>query len=283
MDKPVFITGVSTGIGYATAVLLVQRGYHVFGSVRQAEDAARLRRELGEGITPLLFDVTDEAGVATAVAQVRASLNGQNLVGLINNAGISVTGPLMHLPLVQLRQQFEVNLFGLMDVTQQCLPLLGAAREAPYPRGRIINISSVSGKIAYPFMGAYAASKHALEALSDSLRRELLIYDIPVILIQPGTTATPIIAKASASMEQYGRTDYAPILQKIAAQTIRERQQHAIPVAKVAATIVQALESPRPKTRYAIPRRWLTGWLLPRFLPDRWFDWLVARQMRKGD
>lgn len=280
MSKHVLITGVSTGIGHATAVLLAQRGYHVFGSVRQAEDGARLRAELGERLTPLLFDVTDEAGVATAVGHIRASLNGQNLTALINNAGISVTGPLMHLPLTQLRQQFEVNLFGLLHLTQQCLPLLGAAKQAPYPRGRIINISSVSGKIAYPFMGAYAASKHALEALSDSLRRELLIYDIPVILIQPGTTATPIIGKASAGMEQYGRTDYAPILQKIAAQTIRERQQNAIPVTAVATKIVQALEAPRPKTRYAIPRRWLTGWLLPRFLPDRWFDWLVARQLK---
>ncbi len=283
MNQYVFITGVSTGIGYATAVLLVQRGYHVFGSVRREEDGARLRAELGERITPLLFDVTDEAGVATAVAHIRATLNGQNLAGLINNAGISIAGPLMHLPLAKLRQQFAVNLFGLMDVTQQCLPLLGAAKAAPYPRGRIINISSVAGQIAYPFVGAYTASKHALEGLSDSLRRELLIYDIPVILIQPGTTATPIVAKVSAGMQQYGHTDYAPILQKLATQTIREREQHAVPVVKVAATIVQALESPRPKTRYAIPSRWLLGWLLPRSLPDRWFDWLVARQMEKGD
>lgn len=279
MAKHILITGISTGIGYATAAMLVQRGYHVFGSVRRQEDAARVQLELGHGVTPLVFDVTDEVGVETAVDQVRTALDGQNLTGLVNNAGISITGPLMHLPIDQLRYQLEVNVVGLLHVTQSCLPLLGAAKDAPFPRGRIVNVSSVSGKIAYPFMGAYAASKHAVEALSDALRRELLLYGIDVILIQPGTTATPIIDKASAGMGQYGRTDYAPILQKIAAEDIRVRQQSAIPVAKVAAKIVAALESPRPRTRYPIPRKWLTGWLLPRLLPDRLLDRIIAHQL----
>lgn len=280
MSKHILITGISTGIGYATAAMLVQRGYHVWGSVRKQVDAERVRAALGDGVTPLVFDVTDEDGVETAVAHIRAALNGQNLTALINNAGISITGPLMHLPVDELRYQFEVNLFGLLHVTQQCLPLLGALRGAPHPRGRIINISSVSGQIAYPFMGAYAASKHALEALSDSLRRELMVYDIDVILIQPGTTNTPIIAKASALTEDYRDTDYAPMLQKMAVDAIAERQQTAIPVENVAAKIVDALENTRPKTRYAIPRKWLTGWLLPRFLPDRLFDRIVAAKFK---
>ncbi len=280
MSKHILITGISTGIGYATAAMLVQRGYHVWGSVRKPADAERVGAALGDGVTPLVFDVTDEVGVETAVAHIRATLNGQNLTALINNAGISITGPLMHLPVDEMRHQFEVNLFGLLHITQQCLPLLGAKLDAPHPRGRIINISSVSGQIAYPFMGAYAASKHALEALSDALRRELLLYGIDVIVIEPGTTATPIIGKASEGMEQYAQTDYNAILQKVVGDAVTRRQHTAIPVEKVAIKIVEAVENPRPKTRYAIPRKWLTGWLLPRFLPDRWFDRLVARELK---
>ncbi len=280
MTKHIFITGISTGIGYAVAEMLVARGYHVFGSVRQQADAERVRAALGDGVTPLLFDVTDHEGVVTAVAHIQSIVGEQGLAGLVNNAGISTTGPLMHLPLAALRHQFEVNLFGLLDVTQQCLPLLGARPNAPHPPGRIINVSSVSGKIAYPFMGAYAASKHALEALSDALRRELLLYGIDVIVIEPGTTATPIIGKVSAEAEQYAHTDYGPLLAQMTGAAIAKRQQTAIPVAKVAAAIVAALENPHPKTRYAIPRKWLTGWFLPRILPDRWFDRLVARELK---
>ncbi|MCB8965986.1 MAG: SDR family oxidoreductase [Ardenticatenaceae bacterium] len=280
MTKYVLITGISTGIGYAVAEMLAERGYHVFGSVRQQADAERVQAALGSNVTPLLFDVTDHEGVATAVAHLRDSLHGQNLAGLVNNAGISLTGPLMHLPVDELRRQFEVNLFGLLDVTQQCLPLLGARLDAPQPRGRIVNISSVSGKIAYPFMGAYAASKHALEALSDSLRRELLLYGIDVVVVEPGTTATPIIGKASAGVDQYAHTDYGSMIAQMTGTAVAKRQQTAIPVAKVATAIVEALENPRPKTRYAIPRKWLTGWFLPRILPDRWFDRLVARELK---
>ncbi|MCA9969208.1 MAG: SDR family oxidoreductase [Anaerolineales bacterium] len=280
MPHHILITGVSTGIGYATAQALLQRGYHVFGSVRSAADADRVQAELGARFTPLLFDVTDHAAIETAVSQLATTLDGANLFGLVNNAGISVTGPLLHLPLAELRQQFEVNLFGLLDVTQQVLPLLGARQGAPRPRGRIVNVSSVSGRIAYPFMGAYAASKHALEALSDALRRELLLYGIDVIVVEPGTTATPIIDKAGAGAAQYSHTDYQPMLAAMTGSEIEKRRRSAIPVERVSRVIVEALESPRPKTRYPVPRKWLTGWLLPRLLPDRWLDRLVARQLK---
>lgn len=277
MSKHILITGVSSGIGYATARMLVGRGYYVFGSVRSKEDAERARGELG--VTPLLFDVTDHGAVETAVSHLQSIINEAGLWGLVNNAGVSVTGPLMHLPLEQLRRQFEVNLFGLLDVTQQCLPLLGARRNAPHPPGRIVNVSSVSGKVAYPFMGAYAASKHALEALSDSLRRELMIYGVDVILVEPGTTDTPIIDKASQGAERYAGTDYAPMLRKMQQEAVQERRQTAIPVEKVSEVIVAALEKERPRTRYPVPRKWLTGWLLPRLLPDRWLDRIVARTL----
>ncbi|MBE2223915.1 MAG: SDR family oxidoreductase [Anaerolineae bacterium] len=279
MNKSIVITGVSTGIGYAVAAELVNLGYHVFGSVRKAEDGARVQAELGERFTSLVFDVTDHAGVVTAVSQVRAAIGDENLVGLVNNAGISVLGPLMHMDLAEFRQQFEVNLFGLLDVTQQFLPLLGARKDAPEPRGRIVMVSSVSGQIAYPFFGAYAASKHALEGMSDALRRELILYGIDVSLVEPGTTQTPIIHKASEQVSHYSDTDYAPILDKMQAETIAGRQSSAIPVEKVAHIIVEALLHEKPKTRYPIPRKKLSGWLIPRWLPDRWLDRITASKL----
>ena len=279
MIRHILITGVSTGIGYATAVQLIARGYTVFGSVRKEADGERVREALGGRFVPLLFDVTDHEAVKTAVAQLRTHLGEQNLAGLVNNAGISTLGPLMHLDLADFRRQFEVNLFGLLDVTQQCLPLLGARPDAPDPRGRIINVSSVSGRVAYPFFGAYAASKHALEGLSDALRRELILYGIDVIVVEPGTTQTPIIEKASDQAAGYEATDYGPILAQMQADTVAERQRSAIPVERVSAIIVEALEAENPKTRYPIPRKILSGWLIPRWLPDRWLDRMVASKL----
>ena len=278
--KTVVITGVSTGIGHAAAADLVQHGYRVFGTVRQQADADRVQQELGPNFRPLLFDVTDEKGLAAAVAQLSSQLDGNLLTALINNAGITIPGPLMHLPLADFRRQLEVNVVGVLGVTQALLPLLGARPQTTQPPGRIINISSVSGRIVYPFMGAYAASKHALEALSDALRRELLLYGIEVILIEPGTVRTPIIGKFAEQVAQFAGTDYAYILSKIE-DNIAAREQSALALDKVTAVIRTALEDPKPKTRYPIPRKWLTGWLLPRWLPDRWLDKLVARQLMR--
>jgi NAD(P)-dependent dehydrogenase (short-subunit alcohol dehydrogenase family) len=279
MSKAIVITGVSTGIGYATAEKLVELGYRVFGSVRKMEDGEKVRAALGENFTSLLFVVTDHEGIKTAVSQVQTEIGEENLVGLVNNAGISVLGPLMYIDLAEFRQQFEVNLFGLLDVTQQFLPLLGAKKEAPELRGRIVMVSSVSGQIAYPFFGAYAASKHALEALSDSLRRELIIYGIDLSIVEPGTTQTPIIDKASEHVSKYSNTDYGPILEKLQAETVADRQDSAIPVEKVAKIIVDALLNEKPKTRYPVPRKKLSGWYIPRWLPDRLLDRITASKL----
>lgn len=276
--KSLVITGVSTGIGHAAAAEFLRCGWQVYGSVRTAEDAARLQQELGPAFTPLLFDVTDSAAIAEAAALVTARLDGAGLHALVNNAGIVLPGPLQHMPLADFRAQLEVNLIGLLDVTQQFLPLLGARAGATQPPGRIINISSVSGRIGYPFMGGYAASKHGLEGLSDVLRRELLLYGIDVVVIEPGTTRTPIKDKYARQIGQYADTAYGRLLGGVEKQ-LAEREVSGLPVEKVVGVIVTAVESPRPKTRYAVPRKWFSGWFLPRLLPDRWLDRFVARRL----
>jgi NAD(P)-dependent dehydrogenase (short-subunit alcohol dehydrogenase family) len=258
---------------------LVANGYRVFGSVRKETDATALKAALGESFTPLLFDVTDEAAIGAAVIQVEQQLNGQSLRGLINNAGVAVPGPLMHLPLEDFRRQLEINVTGALAVTQAFLPLLGAKKNAPQPPGRIVNISSVSGKIVYPFLAPYAISKHALEALSDGLRRELLIYGIDVIVIEPGSVKTPIWEKAAE--EDTGRfadTDYAEILKGMQ-ETFVNQGRKGMAVEVVTKAIREALEAERPKTRYALPRKWLTGWFIPRLLPDRWLDRIMAGRL----
>lgn len=277
--KHVVITGVSSGIGYAAAVELAGRGYHVFGSVRREADAARLHAALGERFTPLVFDVTDAAAVGRGAAEVAGVVGSAGLAGLVNNAGIAVSGPLMHVRLDDLRRQFEVNVVGVVAVTQAFLPLLGARPDPGHPPGRIVNIGSVSGRIAYPFLGPYAASKHALEALSDSLRRELLPFGVDVILIEPGSVATPIWDKAEQEdYSHYAATAYGPMLKGFGAMAV-QRGRRGMPVERVARTIATALEHPRPRARYPLINHRVTGWWLPRFLPARWLDRIVARAL----
>ncbi|MGD0673230.1 MAG: SDR family oxidoreductase [Candidatus Binatus sp.] len=274
MRPNVVITGVSTGIGLDAARLLIERGYRVFGSVRSQVDADRVGAALGPHFTPLLFDVTDEAAIATAAEKVRDAIGDEGLCALVNNSGISGAGPLMHFPLDEMRKMFEVNVFGLLAVTQAFLPLLGARRDCPHPPGRIINISSISGGLVFPFVGAYGASKHAVEALTDGLRRELGLYNIHVIAIEPGNIRTPIWEKSAGTDARYARTDYAPILEKLP-PIMAEMVRRADPVERVSVAIHKAITAPRPKTRY--PLTWL--WPFSRVLGDRVLDRMMRRAM----
>jgi NAD(P)-dependent dehydrogenase (short-subunit alcohol dehydrogenase family) len=269
--RSVVITGVSTGIGYGCAAELCRRGYRVFGSVRTEGDVARLQRDLGTTFTPLVFDVTDAGAVSKAAAQVKDAVGDKGLSGLVNNAGISKPGPLAALPPEVVREHFEVNVMGVVHAVQAFLPLLRRAK------GRIVNISSVSGRLAYPFMGPYAASKHALEALSDSLRRELLIYGIDVIVIEPGAIDTPIWDKAAHIRTAFQGSDWGLVLANIDLLDVRRQ---ALPVAAVTRRVVDALERKRPKTRYAVPDRPILYWFGPRLLPDRWLDRIIDRLLR---
>ena len=194
--RAVVITGASTGIGEACVRLLVERDFLVFGSVRTAADAERLKAQFGENYAPLFFDVTDGDAVARAAVAVEDRLQGGTLAGLVNNAGMAVAGPLLHVPVEELRRQLEVNVIGQIRVTQAFAPLLGARASQGEPPGRIVNMSSVAGRMVGPLMGPYSASKFALEAMSDALRRELAVYGIAVVVIEPGMIATPIWDKA---------------------------------------------------------------------------------------
>jgi NAD(P)-dependent dehydrogenase (short-subunit alcohol dehydrogenase family) len=167
--QSIVVTGVSTGIGWHVAKVLIQKGFRVFGSVRKVQDAERLKKEFGEAFIPLIFDITDEKNVQAGAKQVRDQLNGETLFGLVNNAGIAVPAPLIYQPTDDFRHQIEVNLIGAFIVTKAFLPLLGNDRSLRGKPGRIVNISSTAGKNGNPFVGAYATSKHGLEGFSESL------------------------------------------------------------------------------------------------------------------
>ena len=205
--KSIVVTGASTGIGWGCVKVLAGKGFHVFGSVRKTADAERLSAEFGKSFTPLLFDITDASAVAAGARQVLEQLKGGTLLGLVNNAGIANPGPLLHLDIDTFRQQMEVNVTGQLIVTQAFAPLLGAAPDTRTKSpGRIAMMSSVGGKVASPFLGPYSASKFALEGLSESLRRELMVYGVDVIIIAPGAIATPIWDKAdTVDVTQIGR------------------------------------------------------------------------------
>ncbi len=274
--KYVVITGVSTGIGYGAAKQFAEAGYHVFGSVRKSEDATRLKAEIGTNFTPLLFDVTDRPAIEKAAEQVKEIVGNNGIVGLINNAGMATSGPLVHQPIEEIRLQFEVNVIGQINVIQVFFELL---KNGAKP-GKIINISSSAGKISAPFFGAYAGSKHALEGISNSLRRELQLYGIDVIIVGPGAVKTAIWDKDSTQQlaKKYAETDYAASLDTFQ-KYILNQGKNGLSEASLGEFIQEVFETEKPKTRYAILRTRFKNWIIPRLLPDRWFDKQIAKSI----
>ena len=274
----VVITGASTGIGWATAKLLLDRGFRVFGSVRKQADADRLSSEFGANFSPLLFDVTDEAAVLAAAREVRAALNGETLFGLVNNAGIAVAGPVLELAADEFRRQMDVNVIGPIIATQAFGPLLGSDPSLKGPKGRIVMISSVAGKNGNPLTAAYAASKHAIEGLSESLRREMMLFGIDVIIIAPGPVKTPIWSKAEeVDISVYKNSPFFPALERIR-KFMLHLGEIGLPAEKIAERIADALTSPSPKVRYQITpdpmRRLMTA-----VLPKRTVDKIIAKRL----
>jgi len=277
MTKSCVVTGVSTGVGAAVARTLVKQGFHVFGSVRRPADAEAFKAEFGDSATPLLFDVADQAAVRAGAAEVARALGPQRrLAGLVNNAGIASPAPLLHVPLDELRRHLEINVVAQVGVTQAFAPLLGADRSRPGSPGRIVNIVSTSGRLTTPFVGAYCASKHAMEAISDALRRELLIYGIDVVAIEPGAVVTPIWDKAEAGdYSAYDATDYKASFKALVNLMVKEGRKGLAPE-RIAGAVYRALTDPRPPARVAIVPQRLKNWTVPRLLPDRALDKFVA-------
>jgi NAD(P)-dependent dehydrogenase (short-subunit alcohol dehydrogenase family) len=276
--KSVVVTGASTGIGLACAKVLTRRGFQVFGSVRKPADAERLTHELGARFSPLIFDVLDEPAVRAAAATVRAALGGRRLMGLVNNAGVAVAGPLLLLPIQDFRRQFEVNVLGVIATTQAFAPLLGAEPGLEGPPGRIVNISSVGGTSATPFLSPYNASKFALEGLSESLRRELMLFGIDVIVVGPGAVATPIWSKADETdVSAWAGTPYAPALGRIRGY-MASRGPRGLKPEKIGQVVAKALTLAHPKVRYTVtPDPW-GNWLL-NHLPKRMVDRMLAKRL----
>jgi NAD(P)-dependent dehydrogenase (short-subunit alcohol dehydrogenase family) len=276
-DTAVVVTGASTGIGRATAVHLDSVGLRVFAGVRRDEDGDQLRREASSRLTPLRLDVTNPDDIAVAVAVVGKAVRDSRLAGIVNNAGIAVSGPVEFVPVDEWRRQFEINVFGVVAMIQGFMPLL---REN---RGRIVNTSSLGGRLAQPMVAPYTASKHALEALSDSLRIELRPWGISVSLIEPGAVKTPIWSKGlDAATELLSsappelRELYGAAVEIATRVAVHENETGVEPIA-VARAIEHALLSPHPRTRYPVGRQAKILIPLARFLPDRLKDELILR------
>lgn len=279
MDLPsVVITGVSTGIGFASTRHLANNGFHVFGSVRRPHDANRLQVELGDRFTPLLFDLRDNTAILKAADVVRAALRGNRLAGLVNNAAMGLGGPLALQPLEEIREQFEVNVMGTIAVTQAFVPLLGSDASLKGKPGRIVNMSSIGGKVGFPLMAAYAGTKFALEGISESLRRELLVYGVDVIVIAPHSTDTPLLDKAEAQdTTAYENTPYRNAIKRIVNFIVVEGRKGYRPE-HIAQFVKMALTTRKPKPRYSVVPKPLEAWLLTSVFPARIVDRLMAKQ-----
>lgn len=278
--RSVAITGASTGIGLACAQRFAKRGWRVFAGVRKEADAERLLHDIGPAVTPLIMDVLDAGSLRRAADEAQSSLDGARLSGLVANAGVAVPGPLLHLDPDELNRQMDVNVTGVLRTVQAFAPLLGAApgADTSAPKGRIVTMSSVAGFSATPFVGAYAASKHAVEALTQGLRRELMIYGVDVVAINPGPIRTPIWDKTDPeTLSRYANTDYPAALQRLQSYMIK-RGKSGLPPEAVARAVERALVSPKPKTNTIVtPGR--LEYAIFSALPARMADRLLAKRL----
>ncbi len=274
------ITGASTGIGLNCSKVFVQNGFRVFGSVRKETDGEKVKEELGDDFIPVIFDVTNQEDVIKGAEQVSEIIGNEGLALLINNAGIAVSGPLAVIDLDDYRKQFEVNVFGLIATTQAFLPMLGATIPCSHAAGKIINISSASGQIAFPLLSPYVGSKFAVEGISQSLRRELLIYGIDVIIVGPGPIKTPIWDKVEEPNEKILASDYGKMVSKFTRQFVKESET-AMEVEVLANHIYKIFKTKNPKTRYAFMNQKISKWTIPRyFLPDRMLDGIIKKMFK---
>ena len=278
--RAVVITGASTGIGRACALALDAKGFRVFAGVRKESDEQALREAGSASLTPVRLDVTDAESIAAATELVAADVGDAGLAGLVNNAGTTLPCPVQYLSIDGFRGQLEVNLTGPLAVTQSLLPLLVRGR------GRVVNVTSLAGRLGTPLMAPYVAAKHGLEGLSDVLRLELGQLGVHVAVIEPGYISTAMRGKLTRDTEAVirslpieGQSRYGEQLTKLA-QTINHHAANGSPPAVVAAAVEHALTSRRPRTRYPVGVGAHRLLLLRRLLTDRRFDRLILRVAR---
>ena len=251
-SNTVLVTGTSSGIGRGLCQALIEKGYKVFGTVRNRKDATELNKEFGKNLDALLVDVTDEKQVVKAKERVQNYLNGKPLTALINNAGIATLGPVEFLPTSDFKKQIDTKILGTFLCTKIFLPLLGTDSNLIGNPGRIVNISSIlGGKIGSPFMSGYCASKHAVEAFSESLRRELKPYRIKVIIVAPGSVSTPIWkeVKKHKDKNKYHKTKYGILFKKIL-NSLESFDQNSLSMKQLTSIIIKSIEIKNPKIRY---------------------------------
>ena len=271
------MTGASTGIGAATARELSGRGFHVLAGVRRDSDADALR---SERIEPQILDITEQADIATISERVARDPEHRSLRALINNAGIAVNAPVEVLPMTEWHRQFDVNLFGHIAMTQALLPALLESS------GTVVNITSVGGKVAMATYGAYAGAKFALEAVSDSLRREVVDFGVKVVIIEPGAVSTEMASRGVATADRLAaemtpdqHQRYDPLINAITTQA-RTFATDGVPAANAARIIADAITNPHPRTRYTIGRDAAIITRLARLAPDRLLDRLLRRNLK---
>lgn len=278
--KAIVITGASTGIGQACALHLDKLGFRVFAGVRNKTDASSLEQNSSDRLTPVYIDITKPDSILKASKIMEIELKTVGLHGLVNNAGIVIAGPLEFIPIDALRSQLEINVIGQVAVTQALLPLLRRSR------GRIINMSSVSGRVATPFLGPYAASKFALEALSDSMRLELMPWGIHVSVIEPGPISTPIWNKSMEvtkimidKLPPNAKVLYGPAIEAAMRWEHDIKQSMSSPKVVVRA-VEHALMASKPRTRYRIGINGFVTDIFARFGSDRLKDWMIQSQRK---
>lgn len=286
-NRAAIITGASSGIGRACALSLASEGWLIFAAVRNEEAAAALQKAGNGRIAPVHLDVTDAAQIEAAAATVRQRLDAEaipGLAGLVNNAGFVLAGPLEFTAIGALRHQLDVNVVGQVAVTQAFLPLLRRAQ----PPGRVVNIGSLSGRVASPLLGPYAMSKHAMEAFSDSLRRELAPQGVHVALLEAGPLATPIWERtadeteaAMAEAPPEAERLYGPMLTALGGYA-RNSARQADPVERAVDAIRHALTATRPRRRYPVGRGVARRLRLMRLLPDAVVDWMMRKRLQRA-
>lgn len=279
-ERFVLVTGASTGIGAACVLGCEKEGMTVFAGVRNLQDGEALRKQGGDAIIPLQLDVVDGESIARAAQVVERRVGERGLSGVVNNAGIAISGPLELIPIPQLRKQLDVNVIGQIAVTQAVLPLIRLAR------GRIVNMGSIAGRGTIPMIGPYSASKFALEALTDALRMELEPWGIEVSIIEPGAIATPIWEKSlrtadlfEADLSAEGQHLYAEAALRVR-QAVDEAAHRAIPPDAVVKAVIHALTADRPRTRYLVGRDAKIRAFMVKWFPDRLQDWILRKTLK---